>query len=214
MVLVAWFKELKRGGTVVNQGFLVGLLDHVKQWLLDLLSCSDPSFPTKGSVDSYAELSRTYSKMRNEANHLLFSAQSAGIDKDYISNIKFDWKSLTVDEAINFASSLTLPAESSLPENLEKHLLDDMESAKRQLLSTSGYLKCVQVLVLQIISSFCLFSHHIFCALFYYCFYTMNCMFAEQLACHSDGFSCCCSGLDVTVTIQTQSNYFAFNGSC
>ncbi|KAG6504315.1 hypothetical protein ZIOFF_036646 [Zingiber officinale] len=144
MVIVAWFKELKRRGAVVNQGFLVGLLDHVKQWLLDLLSCSDPSFPTKGSVDSYAELSRTYSKMRNEANHLLFSAQSAGIDKDYISNIKFEWKSLTVDEAINFASSLTLPAESSLLENLEKHLLDDMESAKRQLVSTSGYLKCVQ----------------------------------------------------------------------
>lgn len=147
MVLVAWFKELKRRDAVVNQGFLVGLLDHVKQWLLDLLSCSDPSFPTKGSFDSYAELSRTYSKMRNEGNHLLFLAQSAGIDKDYISNIKFDWKSLAVDEAINFASSLTLPAESSLLENLEKHLLDDMESAKRQLLSTSGYLKCVQVLL-------------------------------------------------------------------
>ncbi|KAJ8513513.1 hypothetical protein OPV22_003947 [Ensete ventricosum] len=141
MVFVAWFKELKRRNT--TEGVFVGLLDNVKQWLLDLLSCSDPSFPTKGSREPYTELSRTYAKMRNEASHLFHLAESIGIFKDYISSIKFNQKSLTVDEAINFASNLSLPLESTV-ENLEKHLVDDIESSKQQLLSTSAYLKCVQ----------------------------------------------------------------------
>ncbi|RWW27196.1 hypothetical protein BHE74_00003049 [Ensete ventricosum] len=128
-----------------TEGVFVGLLDNVKQWLLDLLSCSDPSFPTKGSREPYTELSRTYAKMRNEASHLFHLAESIGIFKDYISSIKFNQKSLTVDEAINFASNLSLPLESTV-ENLEKHLVDDIESSKQQLLSTSAYLKCVQLI--------------------------------------------------------------------
>lgn len=143
MVFVAWFKELKSRNT--TEGVFVGLLDNVKQWLLDLLLCSDPSFPTKASREPYAELSRTYTKMRNEASHLFHLVESIGIFKDYISSIKFNLKSLTVDEAINFASNLSLPIESTVVENVEKHIVDDIESSKQQLLSTSAYLKCVQV---------------------------------------------------------------------
>ncbi|CAL9077601.1 TATA-binding protein-associated factor BTAF1 isoform X2 [Musa acuminata AAA Group] len=142
MVFVAWFKELKSRNT--TEGVFVGLLDNVKQWLLDLLLCSDPSFPTKASREPYAELSRTYTKMRNEASHLFHLVESVGIFKDYISSIKFNLKSLTVDEAINFASNLSLPIESTVVENVEKHIVDDIESSKQQLLSTSAYLKCVQ----------------------------------------------------------------------
>jgi TATA-binding protein-associated factor len=52
---------------------------------------------------------------------------------------------LSVDEAINFASKLLLPTELDLPSDCEKIVLNNVESAKQGLLSTSGYLKCVQV---------------------------------------------------------------------
>ncbi|KAL0914712.1 hypothetical protein M5K25_015084 [Dendrobium thyrsiflorum] len=141
MVLVAWFKELHNRDCLGAQGKLFGLLAHVRNWLLDLLACSDPSFPTKDSLLPYAELSRTYAKMRSEANILFRSAESCGVFQSLISTINISCDTLSIDEAISFASKLSEPADSVA---YEKAAVNDLESAKQQLLSTTGYLKCVQ----------------------------------------------------------------------
>lgn len=144
MVIVSWFKDL-RGRDPVSVGALLAFLSSVKEWLLDLLACSDPALPTKDSVLPYSELSRTYMKMRHEANNLIHSIDSCAAFKDYISGLNLNVDMLSVDDAINFASKLLLPSESDLPSESEKTVLNNIESAKQGLLSTSGYLKCVQV---------------------------------------------------------------------
>ncbi|KAG2617033.1 hypothetical protein PVAP13_3NG178092 [Panicum virgatum] len=143
MVIVSWFKDL-RGRDPVSVGTLLAFLSSVKEWLLDLLTCSDPALPTKDSVLPYSELSRTYTKMRNEANNLLHSIDSCPVFKDYINGSNLNVDVLGVDDAINFASKLFLPSESDLPSESERIVLNNIESAKQGLLSTSGYLKCVQ----------------------------------------------------------------------
>ncbi|KAF8783592.1 hypothetical protein HU200_000532 [Digitaria exilis] len=143
MVIVSWFKDV-RSRDPVSVGTLLDFLSSVKEWLLDLLTCSDPALPTKDSVLPYSELSRTYTKMRNEANNLLHSIDSCATFKDYISGLNLNVDVLSVDDAINFASKLLLPSESDLPSESEKVFLNNIESAKQGLLSTSGYLKCVQ----------------------------------------------------------------------
>jgi TATA-binding protein-associated factor len=144
MVIVSWFKDL-RGRDLAAVGALLAFFSSVKEYLLDLLSCSDPAFPTKDSVLPYSELARTYTKMRNEATNLFRSVDSCAIFKDYASGLNFNADMLSVDEAINFASKLLLPTELDLPSDSEKIVLNNVESAKQGLLSTSGYLKCVQV---------------------------------------------------------------------
>ena len=146
MVIVSWFKDL-RSRDPVSVGTLLAFLSSVKEWLLDLLTCSDPALPTKDSVLPYSELSRTYTKMRNEANNLLHSIDSCPVFKDYINGSNLNVDVLGVDDAINFASKLFLPSESDLPSESERIVLNNIESAKQGLLSTSGYLKCVQVWV-------------------------------------------------------------------
>lgn len=144
MIIVSWFKDL-RGRDAVLVGSLLAFLSSLREWLLDLLTCSDPALPTKDSVLPYFELSRTYAKMRNEANNLLHSIDSCAAFKDYISSLNLNLDVLSVDDAINFASKLLLPSGSDLPSESKKIFLNNIESAKQCLLSTSGYLKCVQV---------------------------------------------------------------------
>lgn len=103
----------------------------MKEWLLDLLACSDPAFPTKDSVLPYTELARTYMKMRNEAKILFHSIDSCAIFKDYARSLNFNADMLSVDDAINFASKLLLPSESDLPSDSEKIVLNNIESAKQ-----------------------------------------------------------------------------------
>ncbi|AQK88882.1 TATA-binding protein-associated factor BTAF1 [Zea mays] len=143
MIIVSWFKDL-RGRDPVSVGTLLAFLSSLKEWLVDLLTCSDPALPTKGSVLPYSELSRTYTKMRNEANNLLHLIDSCAAFKDYSSSLNLNTDVLTVDDAINFASKLLLPSESDIPSETENIFLNNIESAKQGLLSTSGYLKCVQ----------------------------------------------------------------------
>lgn len=143
MIIVSWFKDL-RGRDPVSVGTLLAFLSSLKEWLVDLLTCSDPALPTKGSVLPYSELSRTYTKMRNEANNLLHLIDSCAAFKDYSSSLNLNTDMLTVDDAINFASKLLLPSESDIPSETENIFLNNIESAKQGLLSTSGYLKCVQ----------------------------------------------------------------------
>ncbi|XP_008219029.1 PREDICTED: TATA-binding protein-associated factor BTAF1 [Prunus mume] len=145
MVLISWFKEIKSVGMFENAGVMPGFPHHLKNGMLDLLACSDPAFPTKDSLLPYAELSRTYCKMRCEASQLLKAIQSSGMFQSFLSTSKINLESLSVDSAINFASKLPMLCNDVAGnDSVERHIVDGIESAKQQLLTTSGYLKCVQ----------------------------------------------------------------------
>ncbi|CAB4312558.1 unnamed protein product [Prunus armeniaca] len=145
MVLISWFKEIKSVGMFENARVMPGFPHHLKNGMLDLLACSDPAFPTKDSLLPYAELSRTYCKMRCEASQLLKAIQSSGMFQSFLSTSKINLESLSVDSAINFASKLPmLFNDVAGNDSVERHIVDGIESAKQQLLTTSGYLKCVQ----------------------------------------------------------------------
>jgi TATA-binding protein-associated factor len=149
MVLISWFKEIR---TRNLSGCLNGIPASLKDWLLDLLSCSDPAFPTKGSLLPYAELSRTYSKMRSEAAQLLNAVKSSGMFSELLTTTNIELDNLSVDDAIGFASKIpALCNDSSANESLRKNTMDDIESSKQRLLTTSGYLKCVQVCLKQLL---------------------------------------------------------------
>ncbi|CAJ1978258.1 unnamed protein product [Sphenostylis stenocarpa] len=142
MVLISWFKEIKIRNSSKN---LDGIPVALKDWLLDLLACSDPAFPTKDSLLPYAELSRTYAKMRSEAGQLLNVVKSSGMFNDLLAATQIELDRLSVDDAIGFASKIpTLCNDSSANDSLAKNIMDDIESSKQRLLTTSGYLKCVQ----------------------------------------------------------------------
>ncbi|TYH92599.1 hypothetical protein ES332_A13G193200v1 [Gossypium tomentosum] len=144
VVLISWFKEIKSRDSSGNQEIIHSFPDHLRKWLLDLLACSDPAFPTKDSVLPYAELSRTFAKMRNEASQLLHAVESSGMFVDILSTMKVNVESVTVDEAISFASKLSLLSNDNAENESMKRNIDDIESAKQRLIATSGYLKCVQ----------------------------------------------------------------------
>lgn len=144
MVLISWFREIRRGRISESDHIIPAIPDNFRKWLLDLLACSDPAFPTKDSLLAYSELSRTYAKMRNEASHLFCGLESSGKFASLLSALKIDPDNLSADDSINFASKL--PSFCNEAEGqTERHILDDLESAKQRLLTTSSYLKCVQV---------------------------------------------------------------------
>lgn len=158
MVLISWFKEIKNKELSGSPRILPIFPDHLKQWLLDLLACSDPTFPTKDSLLPYAELSRTYTKMRNEASQLLRAVEASGMFTNMSSTIKIDVESMGVDDAISFASKLQpVCKDNDGNESSDRHIVDNIESLKQRLLTTSGYLKCVQVC-----SHFNLSQHEVF----------------------------------------------------
>lgn len=146
MVFISLFKEIKSEELPGSAVVLPNLPGHLKQWLLDLLACSDPTYPTKDSLLPYAELSRTYGKMRNEASQLLRAMETSGMFTEMLSANEIDVESLSADNAISFASKLQLlGSNSDGSESLSRQMLDDIESIKQRMLTTSGYLKCVQV---------------------------------------------------------------------
>lgn len=146
IVLISWFRETKCKAPSDGSGSLPGFPSPLKKWLLDLLACADPAFPTKDIFLPYAELSRTYTKMRNEASQLLHTVETCHCFDKLLSTNKLNVESVTADETIDFASTLDLwNKESAGNESLEKQVFEDVESSRQQLLSTAGYLKCVQV---------------------------------------------------------------------
>ncbi|KAK1287547.1 Chromatin structure-remodeling complex protein SYD [Acorus calamus] len=85
------------------------------------------------------------SMMRNEATLLLSAVDSSSIFKNVLLNVSLNVDALNVDDAISFASTLSLPNDhNSGDETNERQTSDDIELSKQRLLSTSGYLKCVQ----------------------------------------------------------------------
>ncbi|KAL0312286.1 UNVERIFIED_CONTAM: TATA-binding protein-associated factor BTAF1 [Sesamum radiatum] len=143
MVLISWFKELRQFPK--SDEVVADISSKFRLCLLDLLACSNPAFPTKDSQLPYAELSRTYSKMRNEARQLYNATEASGMYNDLLSSVKVDIENLTVDEAVNFASQLAFMGNgNSGPESDGRNLFEELESLKQKLLTTAGYLKCVQ----------------------------------------------------------------------
>jgi len=107
MVLISWFKEIKSRDAFENHNKWVhNLPNHVRDWLLDLLACSNPTFPTKDSLLPYAELSRTYSKMLGKASQLLRCIKSSGLLDNLLATINRDLESLSTDNAINLVSKV------------------------------------------------------------------------------------------------------------
>lgn len=148
VVLISWFREIKCKvpSPSDGSGSLPGFPTPLKKWMLDLLACSHPAFPTKDILLPYAELSRTYTKMRNEASQLLHTVETYHCFDKLLSTTKLNADSLSADETIEFASTLALwNKDSAEKESLEKQVFEDVESSRQQLLSTAGYLKCVQV---------------------------------------------------------------------
>lgn len=148
LILIAWFKELKIDENSEKWFRIIKIVEPLRECLLELLACTDPTFPTKDSSLPYAELSRTYNKMRIEASLLFQKADSSGMLNSIISNANVTLNTLSVNDAIDLASKLSLPTD--VTDDLER-----IESSKRQLLNTSGYLKCLQV-------SICLYSFYPF----------------------------------------------------
>ncbi|KAK3025985.1 hypothetical protein RJ639_042142, partial [Escallonia herrerae] len=145
IILMSWSKEMKSGGLLRTKGVIPEFFSTFKNRLLDLLACADPAFPTKDSLLPYAELSRTYSKMRNEACQLFRAVDSCGMFNDILSSTKFEVESLSADDAMNFASKLPLLSNDTPGEDFtQRNIADELESFKQRLLTTSGYLKCVQ----------------------------------------------------------------------
>ncbi|KAL0324060.1 UNVERIFIED_CONTAM: TATA-binding protein-associated factor BTAF1 [Sesamum calycinum] len=143
MVLISWFKELRQFPK--SDEVVAGISSKFRLFLLDLLACSNPAFPTKDSHLPYAELSRTYSKMRNEASQLYNATEASGMYNDLLTSVKVDIENLAVDEAVNFASQLAFMGNgNSGPESDGRNLFEELESLKQKLLTTAGYLKCVQ----------------------------------------------------------------------
>ncbi|XP_059663033.1 TATA-binding protein-associated factor BTAF1 isoform X2 [Cornus florida] len=145
LVLISWFKEIKSRKISGSDGVMPGFSSDFKKWLLDLLACTNPAFPTKDSCLPYAELSRTYAKMRNEASQLFRAVESSGLFNNLLSTINIDLESLSVDNAMNFASKLPmLNNDTAAEESVGRNIVDELESLKQRLLTTAGYLKCVQ----------------------------------------------------------------------
>ncbi|KAI3468468.1 hypothetical protein Pfo_025131 [Paulownia fortunei] len=143
MVLISWFKELKYFSK--TDEVIAGISNNFRLCLLDLLACSNPAYPTKDSLLPYAELSRTYSKMRSEASQLYNATEASGLYNDLLSSIKVDIDNLTADDAVNFASQLAFVGNGiSGLESDGRNLFEELESLKQKLLATAGYLKCVQ----------------------------------------------------------------------
>ncbi|KAF6176669.1 hypothetical protein GIB67_034531 [Kingdonia uniflora] len=143
MIVVSWFKELQSKGFSGMNNVMSGFIDPFREWLLELLACSDPAFPTKDSILPYDELSRTYAKMRSEASLLVSQVDSSSLLKRCQLTTEFEIDSVSVDDAIEFASKLSLSGGTGEDTN-EKQSTDDLESLRQRLLTTSGYLKCVQ----------------------------------------------------------------------
>ncbi|GAB4851956.1 btaf1 RNA polymerase II, B-TFIID transcription factor-associated, 170kDa [Ancistrocladus abbreviatus] len=143
LVLISWFREIKEELSEVC-GVHPPFADQFKRQLLDLLSCADPSLPMKDSALPYVELSRTYSKMRGEARLFFNAIESLGLFKEILAATSVNLENLGVDDAIDFASKVVLPSDSTGEMPTGTDVLDDLRSLKQQLLTTSRYLKCVQ----------------------------------------------------------------------
>ncbi|CAN4076462.1 unnamed protein product [Withania somnifera] len=144
MVLISWFKELKTRNILDMDG-VAGISSNFRRWLLDLLACTNPAFPTKDSLLPYIELSRTYVKMRNEARQLYHATESSDIFKDLLSSTPVDLDNLSADDVMNFASKLQFPSINTAgEESAKQNSLEELETFRQRVLTTSGYLKCVQ----------------------------------------------------------------------
>lgn len=146
MVIISWFQEIRCrefSGTCSAHHILP---DQFKKYLLDSLSCVDPSRPTKDSSLPYSELSRTYSKMRAEASQLMYAVESlVKTEKDIVPVSHADTENLGVDDAIEFTSKIVQSDKDRTgKDSVRDRVPDDVDSSKHRLLTTAGYLKCVQ----------------------------------------------------------------------
>lgn len=147
LVIISWFKEMRFRDNNTDGSLVHNFPVHFKRLLLNLLACTDPSFPNEGSRLPYTELLRTYNKMLSEASQLLHGLKSSEVSASVLSNVNIDLESMSVGDAIHFASNLSMSWCDNIDiDSTERQTLNDLESLRQRLLTTAGYLKCVQVI--------------------------------------------------------------------
>jgi TATA-binding protein-associated factor len=144
MVLASWFRELRKNASDADFCQAVGNTKSLNLKLIKLLSCNDPSTPNPDSHLPYAELARTYAKMRGEAALLLKHAESVGI---FLKGPSSPLDTISAENAIDIAMKFAA-------ESTSFHSSGDdnvVESMRQRLLATAGYLKLLQVPLLFIL---------------------------------------------------------------
>ncbi|XP_024523098.1 TATA-binding protein-associated factor BTAF1 [Selaginella moellendorffii] len=143
MVLISCFKEV-RSFPVEKKAPVISAFRPLTSYLQVLLLQIEPSHPTPDSSLPYAELSRTYAKMRAEVAALVKHAEASNfglpVDLQPVENMSVE---AAIDAAMKF-----IPLEEcngAVSDEKTCSARDMMESARQRLLATAGYLKCVQV---------------------------------------------------------------------
>lgn len=147
MVLVSWFRELRKSPEKSN--FIKAIEDTkaLRLQLLELLGCGDPALPTPACQSPYAELTRTYAKMRGEAASLIKHAESAGLCSKMVSVGLPALEEMSAEVAIDVAMktvTLEAPSTHGPADDKQNPGLELVESLRQRLLATAGYLKLVQ----------------------------------------------------------------------
>ncbi|GER39629.1 TATA-binding protein-associated factor, partial [Striga asiatica] len=71
--------------------------------------------------------------------------QASGLYSDLVSSVKLDIENMTADDAVSFASLFDFMGNCTpMPESEGRILCEELESLKQKLLTTAGYLNCVQ----------------------------------------------------------------------
>ncbi|XP_057836707.2 TATA-binding protein-associated factor BTAF1 isoform X2 [Cryptomeria japonica] len=144
VVLVSWFKELGVCTSKERMACAVNAVNSIRQRLLDLLDGGDSFMPTCDLSLPYAELSRTYSKMRSEAAALIRIASTSGFFQNIFSTGIPPADELSIDAAVDLATKVLVSKDAFSEDGREKQAFESLEAARQRLLATAGYLKCVQ----------------------------------------------------------------------
>ncbi|KAH9321118.1 hypothetical protein KI387_015757, partial [Taxus chinensis] len=144
IVLVSWFKQLSVFASMERMACAIDAVKPLRQRLLDLLAATDPSMPTRDSSLPYAELSRTYSKMRAEAAAVIRIAGTSGCFQSVFPAGIPAADELSIDAAVDLGTRFPVSKDAFSEDGREKQILEGLEASRQRLLATAGYLKRVQ----------------------------------------------------------------------
>ena len=104
----------------------------------------DPALPNRDSSFPYAELSRTYAKMRAEVASLIRIADASGSFQNVFAAGIPPVDELGIDAVIDLGTKLSASKDALSGDRKEKQTLESLEASRQRVLATAGYLKTVQ----------------------------------------------------------------------
>ena len=131
LVLVSWFKEIRGCIPKETMDSAIDAVKPLRQRLLDLLACTDPAVPTRDSSLPYAELSRTYAKMRVEVASLIRIADASGCFQNVFSTGLPLADELGIEAVIDLGIKLSVSKDALSGDGKEKQTLESLEAARR-----------------------------------------------------------------------------------